>query len=205
MIILTLFGTLAAISDNPATDSEDPEIPTGQWVTGSMGQWGYIPAAHGDDKNYAYPATGTGAWVNLYFNPSLAENQHKSFELFNMDSGNIEYYDDYEDFLGTYTDAPSSNFGVSDIFDTDAFWLIIAGILTIGTVLGVAIFGSGLSEWAQRMIFIYGGYGALWLFLSAGASDLLLESVLGVFGSLMYIGLTLTFIVGVVMETSGGE
>ncbi len=95
--------------------------------------------------------------------------------------------------------------GANDLFDTSAMWFLVGGLLTAGIVAGVAIFGSGLSEWAQYMIFVNGGYGAFWLFLSAGAYELLMNGALGIFGNLIYISLTLLFIIGVITETSGGR
>ncbi len=205
MVLLVLFGTLADITENPAGDVVS-EPPTGRWVkSSSSAQWGWLPSEYSDTElDHAYPAIGTRNWIGMYFNPSLAENQQKSFQIFNMDTGKWEQYDNYAEFEAVYGASTVNPLNVQDIFDTNEFWLVLAGLLTGMAVLGIAIFGTGLSEWAQRMVFISGGYGALWLFLSAGTSDMLLEGALDIFGYLLYIGLTLTFIIGVIMETSGG-
>lgn len=207
MFMLALFGTTLAVTDNPVEDEELPTgEPKGEWVQTYRTQpWNWF---NYETEKY-YPAEGTGEWLGDYFNPSAPENQGKSFQLYNRDTGKWEWYNNYDQFYAVYGPEGSggggSSNGATNLFDTNALWVLVAGLLTAGIVLGVQIFGNGLSEWTQYMIFIHGAYGAFWLFLTAGAYNLLIEGkVLGVFGNLIYISLTLLYIVGIITETSGG-
>lgn len=202
MSLMVILGTMAGISINPSDDQDNTIEANGYFVEyGSLPPyWYYVNNATG----HYYRIQGTGSNIGTTFDPSAEGNTGKSFKLKNSDTDNWEFYDNYADFLQVYG---AENFGeslIEDIFDTKAMWALVAGLLVASIVLGVQIFGNGLSEWAQRTVFINGSYGAIWLFLTFGVSDMLLTSALGVFGNILYIALTLAFIVGVIMETTAG-
>jgi len=80
------------------------------------------------------------------------------------------------------------------------------GILTIiaiiGGILGIQIVGSGLSDWSVRLGIITLAYGGLWVLLTI-LSMPLIKSI-EVFGSIIYISLTLGYVIGIIQKISEG-
>ena len=203
MVVIVLLGGLSGLGTNGTIEPTSPEL-LGDIIE-------YDPGIGGPNWYYVYPGTGhyymiegQGEYLFTTFDPSASGNTKKPFRLDNVDTNVYEYYDNYADFLTVYGDAEPGDSSIDNILDTGAFWILLGGLLAVTVVAGVKIFGNGLSEWAQRMIFIYGGWGAIWAFLSFGAYGLLLNGVLGIFGTLLYTGLTVTFLIGLVSETSSG-
>jgi len=204
MAIIVILGGLAGFGlSEPDSEPTDPEL-LGEFIL-------YDPGLGDANWYYIYPGTGhyyliEGQGADLFssFDPSAKGNQDKSFRLDNVDTDVYEYYDNYDDFLTKYGDAEPGDSAVDNILDSEIFWGLIVALLVATVVAGVKIFGNGLSEWSQRMIFIAGGWGAVWAFLSIGAYRFLLAGALGIFGSLLYTGLTLTFLVGLISEVSSG-
>jgi len=80
---------------------------------------------------------------------------------------------------------------------------IIIAIGIIAAVLGVTVLGSGLNQASVRIILLIGAYTEIWILLS-GLSANLIKSI-EVFGVIIYIGLTLGYIIGVVQKITGAE
>ena len=109
-------------------------------------------------------------------------------------------------------DGVSSTFeviGQDVIFSIDTTSLIISGISLITTVivvagiLGVSVLGSGLNPQSSRIIVLITAYVGIWLTLSILAFNLIVS--IEIFGSVIYITLTLAYAVGVVQKISGGN
>ncbi|MDD4972492.1 MAG: hypothetical protein PHT07_23930 [Paludibacter sp.] len=204
MALLVLLGGVTGVTFEPETEILDTEL-LGEFIE-------YDPGVGGPYWYYVFPGTGhyyliEGQGADLFstFDPSAPENVDKSFRVDNVDTDMYEFYDNYDDFLSVYGDVKEgSGATITNVLDSEELWLLLAGILVASVVLGVAVFGNGLSEWAQRMVFINGGWGAVWLFMSAATSDILLTDSLGSFGPMIYTGLTVTFLIGLIAETSSG-
>ena len=82
--------------------------------------------------------------------------------------------------------------------------------LAIGAaiILGVSIFGSKAgSTYSQELVFKAGIYLSLWVMLTAMAYPFFTQSDLGFYGVILYLGLTLIYIIGFGHEVRdvGGE
>lgn len=89
---------------------------------------------------------------------------------------------------------------VSDAFSIDSLtgaigWLVI--IAAIGVAAGIAVLGSGLSETSVNLLYKSIFYGIVWALLSIFPAPLIFSIML--FGSVIYITLTIVYIVCVLM------
>ena len=80
--------------------------------------------------------------------------------------------------------------------------VIFVVIIAIVGLIGIHIFGSGLSDQSVKIISGIIIYGGLWSIVSILSMPLIL--LIEVFGSLIYLGLTITYVVGVVSKLYGG-
>jgi len=80
---------------------------------------------------------------------------------------------------------------------------ILLGIIAIAGILGIQAIGSGLSPTSIRVIMIALMYFIMWGLLSILAEPLI--SSISLFGSFIYVGLTVMYIIGVVQKISGGS
>lgn len=96
--------------------------------------------------------------------------------------------------------------------ETNAVFYIdpVAGAIVIFVALGILVgflgfnaLGSGLNETATRIILWVTVYGALWGFFSVLSMNLIIEIEL--YGSLIYIGLTVMYAIGVIQKLIGGH
>jgi len=91
------------------------------------------------------------------------------------------------------------------IFYIDPFLGITAMIIVLvilATAVGVQVLGSGLSPTTVRIIVIGTAYGGIWVLFSLLAEPLI--SSIEIFGSLIYITLTIGYIWGVIQKFSNG-
>jgi len=91
------------------------------------------------------------------------------------------------------------------IFYIDPFLGITAMIIVLvilATAVGVQVLGSGLSPTTVRIIVIGTAYGGIWVLFSLLAEPLI--SSIEIFGSLIYITLTIGYIWGVIQQFSNG-
>lgn len=133
-----------------------------------------------------------------YYNPN-GPYEESPFRLVNLDSGEIKHYDGLSDFYSKIgiQQTPETIIG---ILDTPVFWAFIIGGIVVAVAFGLQVFGSGMSEYSQRLTFIGVVYGGVWTFLTFNSTDLLNDELLYPFGWLIYVGLTLMFIFGIVHE-----
>ena len=120
--------------------------------------------------------------------------------------------------VGTVIDNVVSNEslvdGVSTTFETTGSDLLfgidfltgaitwIAVIIALVGVLGINIFGTGLNDWAVRVITIGVTYTAIWVIFSLYTSVLIFE--IEIFGYLMYVIFTISYAIGVIEKITGG-
>lgn len=99
--------------------------------------------------------------------------------------------------------------GLGDIvipdFELDAIEgaLIILGILfTFALVIGIQIFGSGLGETTVRMVLVITAYSGIWAVLTILSFDLIVS--IEMFGGVIYLSLTIGYVIGVIEKLSEG-
>ena len=95
--------------------------------------------------------------------------------------------------------------GETMLFNIDPILGTIAIIIAIGVfsgLIGVRILGSGISETSVRIISIGVVHTGLWLMLSILAMPLIIS--IEVFGTIIYIALTLGYTIGVIQKISEG-
>lgn len=99
--------------------------------------------------------------------------------------------------------------GQDILFQIDTSVLINAGIALIvavsitATLTGIQVVGSGLNAESVRIIILITGYVGIWTSLSIIAFNLIIT--IEVFGSIIYITLTIGYSIGVLQKISGGE
>lgn len=97
--------------------------------------------------------------------------------------------------------------GQDVIFQIDTINITIAGIALISTIIIIALIGgfnlvsSGLTGHALKIIVMLTGFTGLWFTLTALAISLIIS--IEIFGTLIYIFLTICYTVGVVQKISG--
>ena len=81
--------------------------------------------------------------------------------------------------------------------------IIIITIASAISLIGLKILGTGLSDESVRTIIIAIAYTTIWSVLSALAIPLLYS--IDIFGILLYVALTIVFVIGVIEKISGGN
>lgn len=103
----------------------------------------------------------------------------------------------------TYVIAPENV-----LFTIDTTTLIIAGIALLVTIgitaglTGIQVLGSGLNAQSVRIIILLFAYGGIWATLSILSFNLI--NSIELFGSILYITMTIVYVIGVVQNLSGG-
>ena len=98
---------------------------------------------------------------------------------------------------------------VDVIFTIDISNLVVAGIvllsaiILIATITGIQVLGSGLSPASVRIYILLTGFVGIWGTLSILALDLIIS--IQIFGSVIYITLTLMYTIGVIQKITGSE
>lgn len=90
-----------------------------------------------------------------------------------------------------------------NIWGPDGAIVILVALLAVGIVAGVSVFGSGLSGTSQRMIILGTGLFGMWACLTVATTTIFQSG--GVFGSLMWVGLTIMYVLGFVQASTGGD
>ena len=80
-------------------------------------------------------------------------------------------------------------------------WIIV--IVALGVAVGIQVFGSGLSEKSVHLLFMGTFYISLWSILSILAMNLLTS--IAVFGSLIYLVITILYAIGCIIQIGGGS
>ena len=101
---------------------------------------------------------------------------------------------------------PSSlGLDTSSLFNVDpviGFTLTIIVIVALASVIGIQIIGSGLSPESVRILVIGISYTGIWVVFSLLAQPLIAS--IEIFGILMYVTLTIGYVMGVVQKITGG-
>jgi len=109
-------------------------------------------------------------------------------------------------------DGVSSTFvvvGQDIIFSIDTTTLIISGIsliitiIAVAGILGISVLGSGLNPQSTRVIILITAYVGIWLTLSILAFNLIYS--IEIFGSIIYITITLAYSIGVIKKLGGSD
>lgn len=90
-------------------------------------------------------------------------------------------------------------FGLDPVFGA---LLILGTLVLIAGVVGVTVMGTGLSDSSTHKIFVSITYLGIWVMLSVFSFNSILE-IPYEFGTVLYIGLTLMYVVGVIKNISG--
>lgn len=93
----------------------------------------------------------------------------------------------------------------STFFNIDpviGFTATIIVIVVLASVLGIQIIGSGLSPETVRVMIIGISYAGIWIVFSLLAEPLI--SSIEIFGTLLYVVLTIGYVIGVVQQIAGG-
>lgn len=94
------------------------------------------------------------------------------------------------------------------IFAIDTSSLIVSALFILGTIVIVAIatgiqfLASGINPASSRIIVLIAGYTGIWTALSVLVFNLILS--IQIFGSVIYITLTIAYVIGVVQKISEG-
>ena len=95
----------------------------------------------------------------------------------------------------------------STLFNIDpviGFTATIIVIVALASVLGIQLFGSGLSPATVRVMIIGISYTGIWIVFSLLGEPLI--SSIEIFGGLLYVTLTIGYVIGVVQKiASGGD
>lgn len=99
--------------------------------------------------------------------------------------------------------------GGNVIFNIDTSNLIVGGIALLGTVVGIAliagikILGSGLSDSSVKIVLIIWAFSGIWLTLTILAVNLIAS--IEIFGSIIYVMITIAYAVGVIRKVGGSS
>ena len=94
------------------------------------------------------------------------------------------------------------------IFSIDTSSLIVSGLFILTTIIGIAlitgiqVLASGLSPASVRVILLITAYTGAWAALSVLVFNLIVS--IEIFGSVIYIILTVAYVVGVIQKISEG-
>lgn len=94
----------------------------------------------------------------------------------------------------------------STLFNIDpviGFTLTIIVIVSLSAILGIQFLGSGLSPTTVRVMIIGIAYAGIWVVFSLLAEPLI--SSIDTFGALIYVSLTIFYVIGVVQKIAGGD
>lgn len=95
------------------------------------------------------------------------------------------------------------------IFEIDTTSLINGGIALLTTVIivagitGISVLGSGLNPQSAKIIIMLTAYIGIWSTLSIVSFALINE--IAIFGTVIYIGLTIGYSIGIIKSFSGSE
>ena len=94
------------------------------------------------------------------------------------------------------------------IFSIDTSSLIISALLILATIIlvalgtGIQVLASGLSPASVRIFILITGYTGIWTALSVLVFSLIVS--IEIFGSVIYVSLTIAYVIGVVQKISEG-
>lgn len=89
-----------------------------------------------------------------------------------------------------------------DLFTGDGLLVVLLVLVAAAILLGISVFGSGLSEFSQNLVLKSVGFFGLWAALVLFSSSIITNGT-GIYGVLIYFGLTLMYGVGFISDVSG--
>ena len=89
-----------------------------------------------------------------------------------------------------------------DLFSGDGLLIVLIALVAVGILLGIGLFGSGLSDFSQNLVIKSVAFFGLWSALVLFSSSIITDGT-GIYGVLIYFGLTLLYGVGFVSDVSG--
>ena len=88
-----------------------------------------------------------------------------------------------------------------ELDELDGLFVVLGVLIAFVLLLGITVLASGLSQATIKMIAVMTAYGGIWLVLTSLAIDLIKS--IEIFGSLIYISLTIAYVVGIVQKHIG--
>lgn len=98
-------------------------------------------------------------------------------------------------------ESPAGGVFEFDLFTGDGLLVVLFLIIIAGVLLGITVFGSGLSEMAQNLAFKGLVFFGVWAALVLFSADVITEGT-GIYGVLLYFGLTLLYGIGFASDVS---
>lgn len=89
-----------------------------------------------------------------------------------------------------------------NLFSGDGLLITIIALAGAGILAGIGLFGSGLSDTSQVILVKSVGFLGLWGALSIFSKPLIIDDT-GIYGILIYFGLTMMFGIGFVFDIAG--
>lgn len=80
---------------------------------------------------------------------------------------------------------------------------IVIAIITIASLIGIQILGSGFSDTTIRVLTLATAYTGIWSLFTILAYDLIFS--IETFGGIIFIALTLIYAIGVIQKIAGGN
>lgn len=84
-----------------------------------------------------------------------------------------------------------------------AITIISITLIGVALITGISVLASGLNAQSAKIVILATVYTGLWILLSVLAYSLIVS--IEVFGTVIYIGITLAYVIGVIQSVSGGN
>lgn len=117
------------------------------------------------------------------------------------DSGEIRINETGTDSTGKIN-IPSGGSQTFNLWAVGGMMILLIAAIALGTVASIGIFGSGLGSLGQNLIFQSTLFLGMWSCLTIISAELMFDNVIM---TLIYMVMTLMFIVGFGMNVSGGN
>jgi hypothetical protein len=101
------------------------------------------------------------------------------------------------------TTIPGAESQEFDIWGLQGAMIILIAAVAVGTVAGISILGSGLSDTSQRIIFNSVLFVSLWAILTIVCSSLIFGT--GIIFQLIWVIMTILFVIGLGSAMTGGN
>lgn len=79
---------------------------------------------------------------------------------------------------------------------------VIIALIALGTIIGIKVVASGLSDPSVRIIMLATTYIGIWTVLSLNSANLI--NRIEIFGPLIYVGITILYAIGVIQKIAEG-
>lgn len=180
-VIAILSFSVSLVEQSDFDETMDNPSSVGYWVKGN------------DYLEWYWWDNATSSLWKVHFDEKMTFNTKWNHFMIEDNNNNMHgWYSSQKDFEEDRMQISA----IINPFDVEVMIGALAFAIATATAAGIAVFGSGISEFSQRLIFSSMLFGALWISLSVAASQLLTDDVLGIFAKLIYVGLTISYVVG---------